>query len=261
MAASTPNLLDSSVVDMRLEPVKPAELDAVSVFERLARDPSVDVDKLDRLMQMHERVTAKQSEGAFNGAMSDAQADMRPIAADALNPQTRSKYATYAALDSKLRPIYTRHGFGMSFDTGDSPMSPMADYVRVLCHVTHRGGYMRTYHVDMPADGKGAKGGDVMTKTHAVGAAMSYGMRYLLKMIFNVAVGEDDRDGNDPATQPAAPDGFDDWLADLTAVADDGLTALQAAWKQSRKAYCEHLTKASPGTWNSLKTKAAKVRA
>ena len=51
----------------------------------------------------------------------------------------------------------------------------------------------------MPADGKGAKGGDVMTKTHAAGAAMSYGMRYLLKMIFNVAVGEEDKDGNEPA--------------------------------------------------------------
>jgi len=35
-----------------------------------------------------------------------------------------------------------------------------------------------------------------MTKTHAAGSAMSYGMRYLLKGIFNVAVGEDDDDGN-----------------------------------------------------------------
>lgn len=35
-----------------------------------------------------------------------------------------------------------------------------------------------------------------MTKTHAAGSAMSYGMRYLLKMIFNVAIGEDDDDGN-----------------------------------------------------------------
>ena len=34
-----------------------------------------------------------------------------------------------------------------------------------------------------------------MTKTHATGSAMTYGQRYLLKMIFNIAVGEDD-DGN-----------------------------------------------------------------
>src|SRR5690606_32576023 len=63
---------------------------------------------------------------------------------------------------------------------------------------SHRDGHSRAYHIDMPADGKGAKGGDVMTKTHATGAAASYGMRYLLKMIFNVAVGEEDRDGNEP---------------------------------------------------------------
>jgi hypothetical protein len=56
----------------------------------------------------------------------------------------------------------------------------------------------------MPTDGKGAKGGDVMTKTHAAGAGMQYGMRYLLKGIFNVAIGEEDKDGNDPPKLPAA---------------------------------------------------------
>ena len=48
----------------------------------------------------------------------------------------------------------------------------------------------------MPADGKGAKGGNVMSLTHATGAAAGYGMRYLLKMIFNIAIGEEDTDGN-----------------------------------------------------------------
>lgn len=64
---------------------------------------------------------------------------------------------------------------------------------------------MKPYQIDMPADGKGAKGGDVMTKTHATGAAASYGMRYLLKMIFNVAIGEEDRDGNKEPKKPAPP--------------------------------------------------------
>jgi hypothetical protein len=41
----------------------------------------------------------------------------------------------------------------------------------------------------------GSKGNDVMTKTHAVGAAVTYGRRYLLTMIFNIAIG-DDTDGN-----------------------------------------------------------------
>jgi hypothetical protein len=56
-------------------------------------------------------------------------------------------------------------------------------------------GHEKQYHIDMPADGKGAKGGDVMTRTHATGSAVSYGTRYLLKMIFNISVGDDDGNG------------------------------------------------------------------
>jgi hypothetical protein len=167
----------------------------LQVITRAASDSSVDIDKMERLMQMHERLVARDAEQAFNTALNVAQSEMGRISADANNPQTRSKYATYGKLDSVLRPIYARHGFALSFDTG---MDAPPDMVRVIARVTHSGGFTRSYHADMPADGKGAKGGDVMTKTHATGAAMSYGMRYLLKMIFNVAIGEEDRDGNTP---------------------------------------------------------------
>lgn len=184
----------------------------VSMIERAASDQRVDVDKLERLMAMRERMEAKQAETAFNVAMKDAQSEMRPIGADALNPQTKSKYATYAKLDSVLRPIYTKHGFSLSFDEDDSPKP---DHVRVVCYVAHEAGHTRTYRKDMPADGKGAKGGDVMTKTHATGAAASYGARYLLKGIFNIAVGEDDRDGNEPANVPTITQDQIDILRDL----------------------------------------------
>ena len=104
-----------------------------------------------------------------------------------------------AALDRAVRPIYVKHGFALSFNT--DPNGP-EDHLRVCCKVT-RGSHSEQHQVDMPSDGKGAKGGDVMTKTHAAGSAMSYGQRYLLKMIFNLAVGEDD-DGQ-KAGRVAAP--------------------------------------------------------
>jgi hypothetical protein len=182
-------------------PVPKSETAAVlNMIERAARDPAVDIDKLQRLMEMRKTIELEAAERAFNSAMKEAQAEMRPVSADANNPQTRSKYATYAKLDRALRPIYTKHGFALSFDEADSPKP---DHIRVLCYVSHDGGFTRTYRKDMPADGKGAKGGDVMTKTHATGAAASYGSRYLLKGIFNVAVGEDDQDGNAPRGQVA----------------------------------------------------------
>jgi hypothetical protein len=164
----------------------------LDMIVRAATNPDVDVEKMERLMSMHDRIVAQKAESAFNNAMSLTQSETGRVAADASNPQTRSRYASYAAIDRALRPTYTKHGFALSFDTGEGAPE---GYMRVLCYVSHRAGHTRTYHADMASDGKGAKGGDVMTKTHAVGSAFTYGQRYLLKMIFNVAVGEDD-DGN-----------------------------------------------------------------
>jgi hypothetical protein len=231
------------------------------IFERLARDPNVDVDRLERLIQMHERATARVAQEQFNAAMTAAQKEMRSVAPDAYNPQTKSRYASYEALDRALRPIYTAHGFGLSFNTGESSV---ADSVLVLCKVSHAGGHAEVYHIVIPADGKGAKGGDVMTKTHATGAAVSYGMRYLLKMIFNVAVGEADDDGNTAsvkAATPQPPKGYADWLTDLRATADNGHEAIRAAWKQSPQVFRDYLEKHAKGELESLRAKAKQADA
>lgn len=198
----------------------------MAVISRAASDPATDVDKLERLLGMYERITARQAEQAYHDAMSTAQAEMRPIAADANNPQTKSKYASFVALDRELRPIYTKHGFSLSYDTEDG--AP-ADHVRVVCKVSHRAGHTERPRIDMPADGKGAKGGDVMTKTHATGAAMTYGQRYLLKMIFNIAVGDDD-DGNSMAGSMR-----------ITADQREALSALADSVEADKRKFCDWL--------------------
>jgi hypothetical protein len=177
-------------------PQIPPTQSLIHVLSRAMSDPSIDVEKVERYAALYERAIAREDEIAFNHAMMQAQGEMRPVAADANNPQTKSKYATYAALDAKVRPIYTKHGFSLSFDTAEGAPEGC---IRVVCFVAV-GGHSRTYHIDMPADGKGAKGGDVMTKTHATGAGVTYGRRYLLGMIFNMVIGEDN-DGNDAAAK------------------------------------------------------------
>lgn len=165
----------------------------MEVIARAASDPNTDVVKLERLMAMAERMEAKQAEQAFDDAMSTAQAGMDHVRTDAANKATSSRYATYGALDRAIRPIYTGNGFSISFDTGDAPV---AGDLRVLAYVAHKGGHKKTYKIDMPADGKGAKGGDVMTRTHATGSAFTYGKRYLLGGIFNIVISDADDDGN-----------------------------------------------------------------
>jgi hypothetical protein len=152
---------------------------------------------MERMMALYRDEQQRQAQAAFSAALSAAQAEMVKVIPKGNNPQTKSKYAKYAQLDGMLRPIYLRHGFSLSFDNepiiGAESAVPI---LTVLCHVSHVGGYTRTYRAPIPADGKGIGGNAAMTKTHAVGSAMTYGMRYLLKQIFNVAIGEDDDDGN-----------------------------------------------------------------
>lgn len=163
------------------------------LIERAANDPAFDVEKMERLVAMHERALAQRAAVEFDTAMAEAQRECTPICEDANNPQTKSKYATYLALDCAVRPIYTRHGFSISYGQGSGAPE---NYIKVEAYVS-RAGHSRTYWLDMPADGKGAKGGDVMTKTHATGSALTYGRRYLLVAIFNLAIGEmHDDDGN-----------------------------------------------------------------
>lgn len=164
-----------------------------------SKDPNVNMDKMERLWAMYKEETERQAKTKFYSAMGDAQAEMRPVLATATNDQTKKKYASYVDLDNAIRPVYTKHGFALSFDTGEGAAQ---DWVRVLCTISHRDGHSEVRHIDIPADGKGAKGGDVMTKTHAVMSATSYGKRGLLNLIFNIASGEFDDDGNSASRKP-----------------------------------------------------------
>lgn len=165
----------------------------LDIVARAATDPNVDMDKLERLYAMRDRELARVSQQEFNDALNHVQAEMARVAPNKDNSQTKSKYADYAALDRVLRPIYIQHGFALSFTS--EPTGNVAE-IRVVANLSHRGGHVARYQIDMPADGKGPQGSAVMTRTHATGSAMSYGQRYLLKSIFNVAVGETDDDGN-----------------------------------------------------------------
>lgn len=206
----------------QLPTTQPEGATLLAVISKAAADPSVDIEKLERLMAMKERMDAKEAETAFNGAMSRVQSSMRRIAADKTNKQTSSSYASYGQLDRELRPLYTAEGLSLSFDTEPAPEG----MVGMVCYVSHEAGHTRTYRAAVPSDGKGAKGNDVMTKTHAFGSGTAYGMRYLLKMIFNVAIGidMDDDDGNGASDQIPSKDLG--WIAKARVVAD--YTAYQA---------------------------------
>lgn len=161
----------------------------LAVIDRAARDPATDVDKLERLLGMYERIEARTAEKEFNIAMMTAQSEMPKVFKDAENSHTKSKYATLETLNTYVSPVITSNGFSMSFGTADSPME---GHYRVTCRLSHAGGHSVDYHADVPSDTRGAQGASTKTATHGFGSTMSYGRRYLTLMIFNISTTDDD---------------------------------------------------------------------
>lgn len=156
----------------------------------LAVNPDVDVDKVERLMQIQEKLQAKENEDSFNRVMAEVQSKIGTVLKNKLNKQTNSNYADLQAIVTTVKPIYTSAGMALSFNT-----IPTEDqsFVRVVCYVTAEG-HTRTYEYDSPITDKGIAGKVMMTTQHARGSAISYGRRYLVCLIFNIAT--DDDDGN-----------------------------------------------------------------
>jgi phage recombination protein Bet len=55
------------------------------------------------------------------------------------------------------------------------------------------------------------------------------------------------------------PEGYDSWLADLEAVADEGTARLSATWKASHNDFRTYLTRNQMAVWERLKAKAEEV--
>ena len=164
----------------------------IGAIERAATNPDVDVEKMERLWTMSKDMQDRQSVIAYNTAMTAVQAEVPAIQKLARNEQTKSNYAKLEHIVSAIRPVYTAHGFSLSFSEGDCPTEGM---VRVLLDISHVGGDVRNFHYDSPMDLAGIAGKVNKTATHGKASAVSYGQRYLTSLTFMLDFSGDD-DGN-----------------------------------------------------------------
>jgi hypothetical protein len=172
------------------------------MIERAARDPAVDISKMERLFEMAERVRARDAEAASNTSMSAAQAELIPVSRNRENKQTGSNYADLAAIMKEAMPIIHKHGFGVICSEFKSDRE---NYLGIACEVTHSKGHSRRYEFHVPFDGTGIKGNPNKTATHAYGSTVSYGRRYAICSVFGIATADDD--GNAASRKPKASDG------------------------------------------------------
>jgi hypothetical protein len=179
-----------------------AEPAMMGFLQRAISDPGFDTAKFEVVLAAVREEQAKHAERAFYAAMAEAQGEMEPIRKDAINPHTKSRYASFEAIDGTLRPVYTRHGFSVSYRTGKTDQPGV---VRMICTVAHAGGHSIEAELTAALDNSGAGGRTNKTDVQAVGSTVSYLRRYILSMIWNVALAGDDDDGESSRKQQASP--------------------------------------------------------
>lgn len=160
-----------------------------TAVERMMAGEDTPLERLEKAMEMFEGLRSQVAINNFNASLAAVQAETPAIVKNKDNNTTRSRYANIAAINEAAVPIYTKHGFGLSFTTFQSEKEDHYG-IRALLH--HKDGHARTYDLSMPIDNTGLKGTRNKTDTHALASSLTYGRRYLVCMIFNIATEDDD---------------------------------------------------------------------
>lgn len=184
-------------------------------------------------------------------AIAKAQGQIKGASKDASNPFFKSKYADLASVWDSCRSALSSNGLAVI----QSP-SAIGTSVSVDTLLTHSSGQWIAGTVSVTAR---------EDTPQAIGSAITYLRRYALQSFAGVA--PEDDDGNLASAKGSTvkvlavvePKGYSEWLADLEAVADQGIADLQKAWKKSKAEYRAHLTETNAGHWHSIKAKAAQA--
>lgn len=163
----------------------------VAMIERVARDPSADISKLERLLAMRDAERDDRRRQEYNEAMRLAQAEM-PNAIGRDEKGERGRYARLETIAMKIKPVYTRHGLSLSFGSKESPIE---GHYRVTCDVRHSGGHVEHHSADLKLDNVGPEGKPNKTNVQGWGSMISYARRYITVMIFNITIANEDDDG------------------------------------------------------------------
>lgn len=171
---------------------EPAET-ALSAILRAAKDPTVSVDKLERLVALHKDLGAVAARRSFMSALARLQEKLPRIAKRGhaiVEKEGRvvrdTPFARYEDIDVAVRPFCSEEGFSFTFDAKTTPQG-----TTFSCEMSHRDGHSETRYLTLPIDSSGGK-----NAIQGMGSSVSYARRYLLSMHLNlVTVGEDD-DGN-----------------------------------------------------------------
>lgn len=164
----------------------------MAVISRAATDPSCDIDKLERLMAMHERMQAKDAETAFNASMAQMQIDMPTVGEGGMNKHTGNAYATIDDINRAIKPVMQKHGFAVTFKVVHAK-----EGISVTGILVHAAGHREETTLLLPIDAGAGR-----NTVQAVGSSVTYGKRYVMCALLNITTGDAQDDDGQAAADP-----------------------------------------------------------
>lgn len=167
--------------------------DMITMIQRAAKDPDVDVAKMERLLAMAERMDDRKAQRLYNEAFAKLQQHMPKI------QKTKSveskgkllyKYADFEHIMDQVQPLLSQYGFSVSFESGVIGSGADAR-VTQACIIRHAEGHIEK---NQPFAARIGSGPPNSSASQGDGAASTYAKRFALCNALNIVI-EQDTDG------------------------------------------------------------------
>lgn len=242
--------------DHSLPVAQPATTMSPMQMVALAVQQGLPLETLREIRQMQKEWEADEARRKFNEAFAAFKAEAIVIVKGTEikdGPLKGKKHADLFDVVGAVTPKLSAHGLSIAWKlTKDEK-----DWMEVTCTLRHAAG-----HSESVSMGGGPDGGPGRNAIQARGSTKTYLERYTATAILGLAAQDADDDGNSASKKAdpvEAPEGFDNWQADMTARADEGLEALTSSWKASPDALRRHVIKHHDDWWTATKAKAVKA--
>lgn len=188
----------------------PAENEAttiIQIIEKAVTNPMFNVENMERLLLMQERILDRQAKASYTQAMVTMKPKL-PVIDRKGKIEIRDKidknkinqstpYALWEDIDEGITPILSEHGFALTFRSGVAQDGK----ITVTGVLSHRDGHSEETTITLPHDSTGSK-----NAVQAVGSSTSYGKRYTATLLLNLRTKGEDDDGKAAAGPPKVTD-------------------------------------------------------
>jgi hypothetical protein len=193
----------------------------MAVITRIAENPEIDLARIEKMLDMYERVSDRQAKADFASALATMQEHLPEIDEHGkiiVNNKTQSTYAKLEDINIAIKPVLAEYGFAISFR-----VNMEANEVLVTGILSHRGGHKEETTMRLPIDTSGNK-----NAVQARGSSVKYGQRYVTLALLNITSRND----------PDDDDGVMAGAMFITEAQVNALNILADAVKADKRAFC-----------------------